>query len=141
MYLRWQFREAVLGKDLHITRKADWSDAEGAEIGLEEWLNYVGSDKSMLLLGEDAKGAPVVRDETLAVWTGWSGRVEGQREAWMWLSHGNVMARDADGALRRKMFLIADGLGAKLQGDGGEVYNSIGEVDRADRAKKWWKFW
>ena len=52
------------------------------------------------------------------------------------------MAKNPDSEMLRKMFLIADALGAKLQGDDGEIYNSIGMVAPQDRAKKpWWKFW
>lgn len=30
--------------DIHITRKKDWSDDEGPEISLEEWVAYVAGD-------------------------------------------------------------------------------------------------
>lgn len=133
--------------DVHITRKDDWSDTEGPAITREEWLAYIESDKDMLLEREaivenDQGEAYSVKNETLAAWTAWSGREEGRVEAWMWHSAGNVMAKDPDREVICKMFLIADALGAKVQGDNGEVYNSIGEVDRADRPRRpWWKFW
>ncbi|MGI9391582.1 MAG: hypothetical protein ACR2O1_16110 [Boseongicola sp.] len=136
-----------MGYDVHITRKEDWSDDSGPSISRDEWIGYVGDDKSMRLdreaVVENAQGeAFSVQDETLAVWTEWTSREEGKNEAWMWCSHGNVMAKNPDGAILQKMFLIADSMGAKLQGDDGEVYNSIGEVDAADQAKKpWWKIW
>jgi len=136
-----------VGYDVHITRKEDWSDTAGPTITREEWLTYVGDDKSMKLeceavISNDRGEAFSVQDETLAVWKDWSGRVDGKNEAWMWSSGGNVMAKNPDGAILGKMFLIADALGGKLQGDEGEIYNSIGLVDRQDRStKKWWKFW
>ena len=136
-----------MGYDIHITRKEDWSDDGGPDISREEWLGYVETDKSMRLdreaVVENAKGeAFSVQDETLAVWTEWTGREEGKNEAWMWHSQGNVMAKNPDMAMLQKMFLIADTMGGRLQGDDGGVYNSIGEVDREDRGKKaWWKFW
>ncbi len=136
-----------MGYDVHITRKDDWSDTNGPAIAREEWLEFVNGDKSMrlereALVSNDRGEAFSVQDETLAVWKDWSGRVEGKSEAWMWHGAGNVMAKNPDAAILGKMFLIADSMGAKLQGDGGEVYNSIGEVDRQDRSKKrWWKFW
>jgi len=136
-----------MGYDVHITRKEDWSGDDGPEISREEWLGFVGNDKSMRLerdtvVENDQGEAFSVQDETLAVWTEWANREEGKSEAWMWHSHGNVMAKNPDRAMLQKMFLIADTMGGKLQGDEGEVYNSIGEVDRADRGKKrWWKFW
>lgn len=136
-----------MGYDVHITRKEEWSDDGGPDISREEWLGYVGTDKSMRreqdAVVENAQGeAFSVQDETLAVWTEWAGREEGKNEAWMWLGHGNVMAKNPDEAMLRKMFLIADAMAGKLQGDDGEVYNSIGEIDREDRGNKaWWKFW
>ena len=141
------FCEVFLGYDVHITRKSDWSDAEGDAIGREEWLDYVGGDKSLDLKGEavlsnDQGQELKLKDETLTLWKDWPGRVEGKTEALMWHSSGNVMATNPDDAMLRKMFLIADALDGKLQGDDGEIYNSIGMVDRQDRSKKrWWKFW
>ena len=136
-----------MGYDVHITRKERWSDDGGPDISREEWLRYVETDKSMRLdrkaVVENAQGeAFSVQDETLAVWTEWANREEGKNEAWMWYSHGNVMATTRDTPVLQKMFLIADALGANLQGDDGEIYNSIGEVDRTvQRKRAWWKFW
>ncbi len=136
-----------MGYDVHITRKGDWSDTEGPMITREEWLDYVGGDKSMKLereaiVSNDRGDAFSVSNETLAVWKDWPARVEGKNEAWMWHAAGNVMAKNPDAEMLRKMFLIADALAAKLQGDEGEIYNSIGLVDHQDRSKKrWWKFW
>lgn len=141
-----------MGYDLHITRKDDWSDTKGPDITLGEWLDHIAIDKSLLLdpsfEGDRDPGvATGAKDASLAVWTGWPSREEGKREAWLWLSHGNLMATDPDLAMRQKMFLIADGLDAKLQGDDGEYYNSLGGAEgRArltedGRRKRWWKFW
>ena len=136
-----------MGYDVHITRKQNWSDGDGPVISREDWLTYVGGDKSMRLetqavVSNDRGEEFSVQDETLAIWKDWPARVEGKNEAWMWYSSGNVMAKNPDDAMLRKMFLIADVLGAKLQGDDGEIYNSIGQVDRQDRSKRrWWKFW
>jgi len=136
-----------MGYDVHITRKNDWSDTEGPVITRDEWFEYVGGDASMRLereaiVSNESGEAFSVQDETLSVWKDWSARVEGKNEAWMWHSAGNVMAKNPDSEMLRKMFLIADALGAKLQGDDGEIYNSIGMVAPQDRVKKpWWKFW
>ncbi|QMU58781.1 MAG: hypothetical protein GKR98_11610 [Boseongicola sp.] len=136
-----------MGYDVHITRKSDWADEDGAIIARSEWMDYVTGDKSMRLdqeavvennIGEQFS----IRDETLAVWTEWGERSESRNEAWMWHSAGNVVAKNPDKAILRKMFLIADALGAKLQGDKGEVYNSTGDLESYSRAAAlWWKFW
>jgi hypothetical protein len=127
-----------LGYDLHITRKDDWSDTDGPAITREEWLDYVGSDKSMrpereaVVVANERGEEFSVQDETLATWKDWPNRKDGKSAALLWYSAGNIVATN----------LIADALGGKLQGDDGEIYNSIGMVDRQDRSKKpWWKFW
>lgn len=142
-----------MGYDLHITRRENWFDEDGAEITSHEWLTYVASDKSMVLAEKaeamtDGGDSLAVSDPTLAVWTGWAGREPDQNEAWMWHFEGCVVAKNPDQAIRQKMFLIADELGARLQGDDGEFYESDGEPEKkrkrskADRpARPWWKFW
>lgn len=134
-----------MGYDLHITRKDDWSDEHGKTITFDEWMSYVGSDKSMRFDGtagaELAEGAVGTREDSLATWT-----ESANDSAVMWLDHGNVTSKNPDAAMRRKMFLIADALGAKLQGDEGETYDSTGEVEGKRPGggmgkKRWWKFW
>ena len=71
----------------------------------------------------------------------------GKAEAIVQLQSGNLTCSEPDLATRQKLFLIADALDAKLQGDRGEVYNSIGEPEgrarlTADgRRRSWWKVW
>ena len=136
-----------MGYDVHITRKDDWSDTDGTPISREDWLDYVGGDKSLGLKREavvsNENGEEfTVQDETLTVWKDWPKRVDGKSEALMWHSAGNVMTTNPDDAMLQKMFLIADALDGKLQGADGEIYNSIGQVERQDRSTKpWWKFW
>lgn len=138
-----------MGYDVHVTRRNQWSDEHGDEITRAEWLAYVGADSSMRLekkaIVRNAEGAEFsVEDETLAVWKDWPNRQEGRNEAWMWLGHGNVMAKNPDEFMLRKMFLIADALGAKVQGDEGETYNSLGQMETPQRragGRPWWKFW
>ena len=139
--------------DVHITRKEDWSDTEGPNITRNEWVKYLAIDKSMQLDGDhsaevDTKVASGAKEPTHARWNDWPDRVPGEREAWMWLEHGNIMATNADAAFRQKLFLVADSLSARLMGDDGEVYNSIGEPEKGrakltgdGRKRSWWKFW
>lgn len=141
--------------DLHITRRADWSDPDGPEITHADWLAYQSIDPTLEKDIEyessfDPAVASGAKESTHVVWTEWSGRNDG-KEARLWLSHGNVMASDADAEFRQKMFLIADNLGAQLQGDRGEVYDSMGDPVKKGRKKKakpetdtkrpWWRFW
>lgn len=142
-----------MGYDLHITRKDDWSDTDGREITLEEWILYTSGDTSLKIdrdhsAEQDPAVASGAKEPGHAIWVKWPARKEGQREAWVWHAQGNLIAADPDASFRRKLFLIADSLDAKLQGDGGEIYNSNGEPEKgrikltADgRKRAWWKFW
>ncbi len=136
-----------MGYELHITRREHWADADGPEIAYFDWLDYLNIDRS---LQEDAvfqKEGSEAQERTCVIWTDWSGR-KGGKEARLWLRDGNIVTSDADAEFRRKMFVMADVLGAKLQGAKGEIYNSVGEPDSRGRIKPsrsgkrpWWKFW
>lgn len=137
-----------MGYGVYITRKNDWADEGEPEITREEWVRYIAVDKSLELdrdhaAAVDPRVASGTKEATHARWKDWSQREPGAREAWMWLERGNIVASDADAQFRRKLFLIADSLNARLMGDDGEVYNSIGEPDRTSGGKRrpWWKFW
>lgn len=139
--------------NVHVTRKEDWSDADGPEITRDEWVTYLTIDKTLELDREraqevDSRVASGAKEPTHVRWKEWPNREKGVREAWMWLENGNIVASDADSSFRIKMFLVADSLNARLMGDGGEVYNSIGEPEKGrqrltaeGRKRAWWKFW
>lgn len=121
-----------MGYELHITRKPDWS-GDGPEITLDEWVAVVRSDPEMRL---DAFAAAETRDThelvriedpSLAVWTAYSGHGRDGNMAWFYLSHGNVVAKNPDEEIRRKMALLANRLGARVQGDDGEFYDERGQ--------------
>jgi len=119
-----------VGYDLHITRKSDWP-LNGEEITVEEWLAVVAADSEMRIDGYAqaplANGKILrVEDPTLAVWTGWSGHVEGANMALLYLSAGNIDSKNPDEEIRRKMWRIAQQLNARLQGDDGEFYDEFG---------------
>lgn len=138
--------------DLHITRREVWSDTFGSEITLQDWLDYLSIDQS---LQKDVRfessrdtGTSTESDElTTVLWSEWPSRGDGD-EARLSLLNGNICATDADADLRQKMFVMAHVLGAKLQGEKGETYNSIGEPEKLlkrDKATKdakrpWWRF-
>ena len=140
-----------MGYDIHITRKDDWADDEGPVIELDEWLGYLAIDKSMGLdqdreAERDSAVATGAKAASLAIWKDWPSG-DGENFAEIWHSQGNLMASDPDIAFRQKMFLIADALGAKVQGNKGEVYNSIGDPENRPRrsgtraGRPWWKVW
>jgi hypothetical protein len=100
-----------MGYDLHITRKEDWSDEQGPAIGAVEWLRIVEQDPELHL--------ETINGPYFAIWSGPSK----YPDPWLDWSDGNVYTKNPDQPLIRKMLQIAARLGAKVQGDDGEVYD------------------
>jgi hypothetical protein len=118
-----------MGYDVHITRAPDWSDSESAPITLDEWLAYVASDPEMRLAGLAEARSPkgeVIRIEGkgLSVWVAWPGEGRGEGHAWMDHRGGRIVAKNPDSAVLTKMCSIAEQLGARVQGDEGEIIPS-----------------
>lgn len=143
-----------MGYDVHITRKDNWFDEQGDALSLAEWLAYIEGDPEMRLDGyaeAKLKDGSVLRSNnpSMAVWVEHPQHGTRDGMAWMWLSSGNVQAKNPDEDTLRKMWRIAQSLGARVQGDEGELYESSGLMVR-DAAndlpatfpkKAWWRFW
>jgi hypothetical protein len=120
-----------MGYDGHITRAAAWTDSESAPIMLDEWLAYVQSDPEMRLDGFTEIPLPdgrILRTEIagLSVWTGYSR--DGQdpnRACFEWI-RGEIVVKDPDLEILRKMHAIARRLGARVQGEDGTFYGPNG---------------
>src|SRR5688500_5284834 len=113
-----------MGYDLHITRADDWAQNDGAEISAEEWLALVQSDPELTL--EPGAGPYFAR---------WSGPSR-YPDPWLDWSEGNVNTKNPDSALLRKMVQLASRLGARVQGDDGELYTGEEPLDEYDAAAK-----
>lgn len=141
-----------MGYDVHITRKENWFD-EGPEISLDEWLDVVRADSEMRIDGYAevvVGGDSVLRteDPSMSVWLAYSKHQLNGSMAWLWHSRGNVIAKNPDDEILKKMHVIAIKLTAKVQGDEGEFYGAdgqpVGEDTPASVAasqKPWWRFW
>jgi hypothetical protein len=136
-----------MGYDVRITRAEDWRESEATPITLEEWLAYVASDPEMRLDGfaeaRNPKTGEIIRYKSpgLSVWTASSGGA-----ALMDHLCGNIVVKNPDSAILRKMCAIAERLGARVQGDEGEMYpealDLLRETEdlRLRRSKTpWWK--
>ncbi|KLU26402.1 hypothetical protein EOS_09690 [Caballeronia mineralivorans PML1(12)] len=122
-----------MGYDVHITRKENWFDESGPQIDIEEWKALVESDSSMRLDGfasVDLKNGATLRVESegLAVWVAYEKSGVGGNMAWFDFRKGNVVVKNPDGAILRKMWQLAQELGAKVQGDECELYGADGNV-------------
>jgi hypothetical protein len=107
-----------MGYDLHITRAKEWSDNDDAQITAEEWLRVVAADPELSLAGYNG--------DYFALWNGPSRNPD----PWFDWSGGNVMTKSPDPALVAKMIQLAERLGARVQGDDGEIYLSDGRIER-----------
>jgi hypothetical protein len=121
-------RESSVGYDVHITRKKDWSDKDGPEINLEEWVATVRSDPEMRLDGAaeavTSSGDRLrYENEGLAVWTGNPGH-----EVWFDYRRGRIVVKNPDQQVLRKMYALAQRLSGRVVGDEGEVYDDKGEL-------------
>jgi hypothetical protein len=101
---------------LHITRASDWTQSSELPITAAEWLKLVRTDSE--LIQDPRRGPYFVR------WPGSNGRAQ-----WLEWADGRINTKYPDGALLKKLVAIAARLGAKVQGDGGEVYSGDEPVD------------
>jgi hypothetical protein len=148
-----------MGYDLHIARKEVWHD-DGLEISMAEWELLIATDPEMRLDGFAEAKTPNgsvlrINDPSLAVWVGHPEHGTRDGMAWFWLSHGgNITAKNPDEPTCRKMWSLAQTLGAKVQGDEGDLYGSDGQaIDEPEPlaapsmkepespVKPWWRFW
>jgi hypothetical protein len=130
-----------MGYDLHITRKGYWADEEGeGSISLSEWHAHVADDPE---LSQD----PNNPGENNYLYL----RESGNWPLWYSPELGEINTKNPDIDVIRKLVGIANSLGAKAQGDDGELYDLNGNVvpdhsskltSRSTSVKKiWWKFW
>jgi hypothetical protein len=123
-----------MGYDLHITRKAQWSDEDGPMIGEDEWLRIIETDPE-LTLDRETQCSFGDEDVVFAAWKGEAGAL-----GWF---NGEIGTKNPDRALILKMVEIAEQLGAKVQGDDGEEYPEALKRADASRNAGWWRrlFW
>jgi hypothetical protein len=107
-----------VGYDLHITRAKSWALNTNNRISTKEWLAYVEKDPELSLSPD---GGPYFAK--------WSGKSK-LTEPWLDWHDGNIETKSPDEALIDKMVAIARDLGATVQGDEGEIYQSGHEPPR-----------
>lgn len=122
-----------MGYDVHITRKENWFDEDGPAIDIAEWKALVDADPEMRLDGYASAvvgNGSVLRLERdgLSVWTAYAGHGVDGNMAWFDFRQGNVVVKNPDDAILGKMWRLAQQLGAKVQGDDGELYGADGRV-------------
>ncbi len=120
-----------MGYDVRITRKQDWWDDNGPEIGLAEWIAVVKADREMRLDGfaETSVGdGQTLRIENpgLSVWMSYSGHGKNGNMARFDFRNGDVVVKNPDAEILQKMWSLAQALSARVQGEEGELYGASG---------------
>ncbi|MGB8648553.1 MAG: hypothetical protein WCF84_25175 [Anaerolineae bacterium] len=100
-----------MGYDVHITRADHWFENQGQEIQAQEWLAIVTDDPELIPSPENGPYFVI-----------WRGATQ-YPETWFDWSDGNIDTKFPDKATLRKMWHIANLLGARIQGDDGEIYD------------------
>jgi hypothetical protein len=116
-----------MGYDVHVTRASHWTKSKATPIALEEWIAYVGRDPEMRLDGYAEAQLPsgeTFRHDSagLAVWTAYSGHGNDGNMAWFDHRNGEIVVKNPDEEMIEKLCRIAKLLGARVQGDDGELY-------------------
>ena len=116
-----------MGYEVHITRAKQWIESGQAPISLREWLAYMKTDPEFRLDGFAEATTPQgetiqTESEGLAVWTAYSKHGVGENMAWFGFSEDQIIVKNPDEEILRKMMQIGKALGAKVQGDDGEEY-------------------
>jgi hypothetical protein len=119
-----------LGYDVYITRKINWFDQNGPEISLADWTALVNSDPELRLDGiaqtQTAAGDMLKYENPgLAMWTS---SADSNLTTWFDFRRGRIVVKNPGEQALRKMWMVAQVLSAKVQGDEGEVYGPEGKA-------------
>lgn len=105
-----------MGYELHITRAEFHAANAGHEITADEWMLYAQSDPEL-------RASPN-NGECFFLWSGKSK----YPDPWFDWFLGNISTKNPDKAIVGKMLLIAQALGARVQGDDGEFYEDTSGI-------------
>src|SRR5688572_10320584 len=107
-----------MGYDLHVTR------GDRKPIAESEWCTYVAGDPDLDLTGVAETPTPegTLRYENPGL-ASWRGHPSGE-EVWFDFRDGRVVVKNPDEPTIAKMLTVAGALGAHVEGDDGEIYES-----------------
>jgi hypothetical protein len=101
---------AHAGYDVHITRRAEWSDEKGPKISLAEWRAYLLTDSQVIQAPHNTKNDFLIELPGEEVFLLYNPR------------YGELVVKDPSTQALTKLTQIARGLHARVQGDEGEFY-------------------
>ncbi len=104
----------TVGHDVYITRAPHYLDGAQVPIDKRDWRALAGGDPEL-----------TVPDPSVPDFVVWTGPTAAQNP-WIDLVEGNLFSRSPDHSFVRKLIDIAGRLGARVQGEGGELYRIEG---------------
>jgi len=127
-----------LGYDVYITRRTNWWQPSGQDIDLAEWSALAAQSADLVPwqgVGPDGLSR---QDPTLLALR----LPEGGQSAPFLLNDGQLVVKSPDDWTARRMGELAEALGAKVQGEDGEIYDRqgnmiAGPVERDEEAEFW----
>ena len=109
-----------MGWEIHITRAEHWADSDQQPITADEWLALVAADPELVIDPRD-------NGPYFALWL--SHQVHDDHPWFDW-SEGSINTKYPDRRTMGKALEIARRIGARVQGDDGELYDR--PEDQAD---------
>jgi len=103
----------------YITRGKFWAEDQGQEVAAEEWLGIIRTDAELVHNERNGPYFAVLKE---------ADRCD---DSWLDWSDGNIYTSYPKPALQRKMLQIADRLEAHIQGDDGEIYDSVDDFPKS----------
>lgn len=148
-----------MGYDIAITRRRNrWDENDTAEITNSEWAEIVASDPELEMVGHPAiepsydggklmyralRGEPIAPSESTFAQSTIAQLAThphiDTHGAWLCLRDGEIVVKNPDEPLLTRMCAIADRLGAWVQGQDGEYYQSDGRVRDGDTYLAPWR--
>jgi hypothetical protein len=108
-----------MGWEIHITRADDWAESDQQPITTDEWLTLIDSDPELVI---DPRG----NGPYFALWL--AHRV-GNDHPWFDWSAGQIDTKSPDRPTLGKALEIAQHFGARVQGDDGESYERLEDLE------------
>jgi hypothetical protein len=115
-----------VGYNVYVARRHNWYDDDGPQIAAEEWRQLVDADPDLAMVGfaEASVDNAVLRYESPFLAQMVTRPDVQTAGAWLDLEDGMIVVKNPDDTLLAKMVQIAEALGARVQGEEGEYYDS-----------------
>ena len=110
--------------DLHITKASDWSESPKTPITEDQWKGAVRADGELQIdevattANPKTKEVIQINNPLMASWVDPQTRLK----HYFYYSRGKITVKNPTDRVIAKMKAIASKLGAKVQGDEGELY-------------------